>query len=225
MFFFFSFEPYIAIIGDIKNSRNIEERKQVQEQLNQVLESINVRYAEDISSKFMITLGDEFQGLLNAGENVISIIQEIQREMYPVQIRFGVGIGDITTEINKEIPLGADGPGYYKARSAIDYLKNNEQKKKTFISDIRIEIDEDKNMIAEMLNTILSLMAVIESNWTDSQRKIIWDFQKFCDSQKESAERLGIAQSSVQRGLINGNYYSYANAIETVNNVLEKIRR
>lgn len=31
-------------------------------------------------------------------------------------MRFGIGIGSISTKINSEISIGADGPGYYKAR-------------------------------------------------------------------------------------------------------------
>ena len=53
MFFSFSYDPYIAVIGDIKNSRNIKNRGEVQKKLNGVLEEVNERYAEDLSSKFV----------------------------------------------------------------------------------------------------------------------------------------------------------------------------
>lgn len=225
MFFLFSYKPYVAVIGDIKSSKKIEDRKNLQEKLKITLGKINKKYEQDISAKFMITLGDEFQGLLCNGENVFTIVEEIQREMYPVEIRFGFGVGAITTEINPEMAIGADGPGYYKARNAIEFLKKNERKNKIHISDIRIEIDEDKNSIAEMLNTILSLLAVVKNNWTDRQREIIWDMTKYQDGQEKSAERLGIAQSSVQRGLTNGNYYAYKEAMKTISNVLREIRR
>lgn len=225
MFFSFSYKPYVAVIGDIKSSKQIENRKDVQEKLKNILEKINEKYEQDISAKFIITLGDEFQGLLCTGENVLTIVEEIQKKMYPIEIRFGIGVGAITTEINPEMAIGADGPGYYKARDAIGFLKRNERKNKMHISDIRIEIEEDKNLITEMLNTILSLLAVIKNNWSDRQREIIWDVAKYQDGQEKSAERLGIAQSSVQRGLTNGNYYAYKEAMETISNVLREIRR
>jgi len=224
MFVSFSYKPYVAVIGDIKSSKKIENRKNVQEKLKNILENINEKYKEDISAKFMITLGDEFQGLLCKGENVLAVVEEIQRKMYPIEIRFGIGVGAITTEINPEMAIGADGPGYYKARSAIEFLKKNDRKNKIHISDIRIEIDEDRNLIVEMLNTIFSLVAVVKYNWTDRQREIIWDMSKYQDGQEKSAERLGIAQSSVQRGLTNGNYYAYKEAMETISNVLKEIR-
>ena len=42
----------------------------------------------------------------------MEIITEIESVVYPVNIRFGVGIGKITTEINRELSIGADGSGY-----------------------------------------------------------------------------------------------------------------
>lgn len=92
MFFFFPYIPYIAIIGDIKNSKKIEDRNRVQKKLNEILNDINEKYQDDISAKFIITLGDEFQGLLGDGKNVIEIIEEIQWKMHPVEIRFGIGM-------------------------------------------------------------------------------------------------------------------------------------
>ena len=34
-----------------------------------------------------------------------------------------------------------------------------------------------------------------------------------------------VEQSSIQRGLINGNYYAYKDAIDTISNVLKEIRK
>lgn len=223
MFFFFNFNPYIAIIGDIKNSKELENRRDTQIKLNSVLNNINAKYKSVISAKFMITLGDEFQGLLCRGDGALDIIEEIQRAMYPVRIRFGIGVGQITTEINAEMAIGADGPGYYKAREAIEMLKNSEYRNKTQAANIRIEVENDENSITIMLNTIFSLMAVIQNNWSKRQREIVWAYEQYGGSQLECAERLNISQSSVQRSLINSNYYAYKDAKETVNTVLREI--
>ena len=66
-------------------------------------------------------------------------------------------------------------------------------------------------------------MAVIQNNWSDRQREIIWEFDKNKGSQSECAERMKISQSSVQRSLVNGNYYAYKEAKDTVNSVLREI--
>ena len=77
MFFYFFKVPYIAIIGDIVNSKKLDDRNAVQINLKSLLKRINEKYTEDIASNFMITLGDEFQGLLKCGNNVMNIISEI----------------------------------------------------------------------------------------------------------------------------------------------------
>ena len=225
MYFFFLNNPYVAIIGDIKESKKINNRNEIQKKLIQVLEEINIKYDTDISSKFIITLGDEFQGLLCNGANTLRIISEIERKMYPIKIRFGVGVGTITTEVNKEMSLGADGPGYYKARNAIEFLKDNEKKNQTNTADIRFEVESENQSTTIMINTILSLLTAIKNLWSDRQREIIWDMLEHQDSQVDVAKRLKIKQPAVQKSLAKGKYYAYKDALETIGKALEEIKR
>lgn len=214
---------FIAIIGDIKESKKLKNRNEVQITLKNTLQQLNEQYQEDIAAKFMITLGDEFQGLLQSGVHIVEMIEQIQNAMYPVKLRIGIGVGEITTEINPEMAIGADGPGYYKAREAIEILKKSEQKNKMQTADVRIEMEQDEQAVCHMLNTIFSLMTVIRNGWTDRQREIIVDYVRYQGSQAECALRLDITQSSVQRGLTNANYYAYAEAKNTVRKVLKEI--
>ncbi|MDD3174411.1 MAG: SatD family protein [Herbinix sp.] len=225
MFFFLNFDPYIAIIGDIKKSKNIANRKEIQDKLKNVLKEINIKYENDIAAKFMITLGDEFQGLLNNGSAVMNIISEIERKMYPTEIRFGIGVGEITTDIDIEMAIGADGPGYYKAREAIEYLKDSEKKQKAIITDTRIEIDGNNQVATNLINTVLSLISAIKESWTDRQREIISDMLEHQDSQINVANRLNIGQSAAQKSLAGGKYYTYKEALDTITCTLAEIRR
>ena len=219
----FNSKLYIAIIGDIKDSKKIENRNEVQQKLNAILKKINMEYKEEISSNFIITLGDEFQGLLCNGARVMEIITEIETRLYPINIRFGVGIGAITTEINREYAIGADGPGYYSARSAIENLKENEKKKKINVGNIRFEADVENYLTISMLNTITSLMMAIKENWSERQRKVIYDMLTSGESQVEAAKRLGVKQSTVQKILAKGKYYAYKDALDTINKVMGEI--
>ena len=225
MYFNSSMEWYIAIIGDIVESRKLENREEVQTRLKNVLHQINETYQTQLASKFVVTLGDEFQGLLLSGENVLDIIQQITREMYPVRIRFGIGLGEITTAINEEMSIGADGPGYYNARSAVEFLKESEKKRQMRPAHIRIEAQGDNTATTDMLNTICSLMAAVEDSWSDRQREVIWDMLKHQDGQKAVAERMEISQPSVQKNLARGDYYTYKQAMDNVEKALSEIRR
>ena len=225
MFFTFAYKPYIVIIGDIINPRKIEKRGEVQERLKEILRDVNEKYNADIVAPFMITLGDEFQGLLHNGRNALKIVEELRSKLYPIRIRVGIGIGSVSTKLEQVETREIDGPCYYSARNAIDYLKKNENRYHSDEAETRIEIEDDSAGAANIMNTVFSLMSVIEKNWTERQRTIIYDFALHQDGQEKCAARLEIAQSSVQRGLTNGNYYAYAKAMDTINNILGEIQK
>lgn len=209
---------YIAIIGDIKNSKIITNRNQVQEKLNIVLKYINETYYTDIEARFIITLGDEFQGLLKNFDHILDITQYIQREMYPVNLRFGIGVGKIYTKIFYEAAIGADGPAYYAAREMVKQLREQEKKLKKQAADIQVSIYNTENFEIVKINTILKLIKILENGWSEKQRFTIWDIEINGGSQKECAKRLGTTQSTIARRLADGNYLTY----EHVKNVASK---
>lgn len=225
MLFSYEDQPYIAVIGDIKCSRFIQDRERAQQKLKETLESVNWQYRSEIASNFTITLGDEFQALLAKGTYVMPILNKIKQAMYPIEIRFGIGIGEMRTKFQRNISIGSDGPSYYMARSAVEHLKKNEQRNTASASTIRIESDEKNLEVVTLLNTILSLISVIESQWSERRRAVIYDMYEHGDSQASVASRLGIEQPSVNRHLIKGNYYTYIGAIHAVNEALGSIRR
>lgn len=224
MFFFFYATPYIAIIGDIIDSKKIKDRNSVQLKLKSIFNKINNKYSNEIASNFMITLGDEFQGLLKCGNNAMNIISEIEMEIHPVKLRFGIGVGSIETEINREIPLGADGPAYHNARRMIDELKKSEKRNMSSYSNIMIASGEANSNIDILLNSIFSLSATVKSKWTDRQKEIIYSYINSEKNQYKTADKLGIGQSSVNKALTGSGYYSYQKAIESVNIVLSKVK-
>lgn len=214
---------YIAIIGDIKNSKKIDCRQDIQEKLNNVLKKVNETYTSDISAKFVITLGDEFQGLLYNNKNILDLIKYIQREMYPVRLRFGIGLGKISTSILNDAALGADGPAYYAAREMIEQLREQEKKLKKQAADIQISLYNIENFFIEEINTLLLLLKIIEDRWTEKQRLTIWDMQQNGGSQEECAKRMNTTQSTVARRLADGNYLTYERARKTINEALMRL--
>lgn len=217
---------YYAIIGDIVHSKAINSklRNDVQNKLKQILEGINQRYSEDIAAKFIVTIGDEFQGLLHHPSQLLKIIDEIQFKMYPVRMRFGVGFGDIDTEINREMALGADGPAYHNARSVIEQIKASEKGKLSGNANILFKSGrEEHQMLLKLMNSSLQLCSFIEGKWTDKQRILIEKMIFSGMNQSTAAQELGIAQSSVQRRLKSAGYYDYYNARELIAQMLDKI--
>lgn len=214
---------YYAIIGDIKRSKKIENRCEIQEKLKKILDNVNSIYNNDISAKFLITLGDEFQGLLEIMAPILEIIKYIQREIYPIKLRFGVGIGNVSTLINHEAAIGADGPAFYAAREMIEFLREQEKKLKKQAADIQISVYEKKCFETEEINAMFSLLKIIEDSWTEKQRYTIWDMMIHQGSQKMCAERMDITQSTVARRLADGKYIIYQRTMEVIDEAIRRL--
>lgn len=224
MFFFFFSKPYITIVGEITDKAEAGKMEHIKK-LDHVLQNVNRRYGENMSAKFMETINNEFQGVLCQGKDILSILLDIKNQMYPLKVRFGVGIGEIKEESLSDLSITAKGPGCEKAREALEYLRTLDNRKQTGITDVRIKAagDGNENEKLSLVNTILSLLTMIEYSWSDRQREIIYNIMQYKEKQAGVAKRLGITQSTVQKSLSAGKYYTYAEAVQTLNRVFAEI--
>lgn len=214
---------YTAIIGDIKESRKLKNRDYVQKKLEKTLQEINKEYAFCIEADFLITLGDEFQGLLNDTKKSFQIVEIIKKKMFPTEIRFGIGIGEITTNINRSAAIGADGPAYYAARDVLNEIKEKEKTWRKEAPDIQIDIYEGDSLDKEIINTFLLLLKTIENNWDDEQRITIWDMEDYQYTQVELAKKLHVDQATVSRRLSIGNIKTYKHTKKILGELLDNM--
>lgn len=117
---------YITMTCDMKNSRMLSNRDVIQFQLIDMLKSCNLKFKDYILSPFLITLGDEWQGLLKENSPIYDIISFFKTTL-PSSVEFytGIGIGDITIH-NFELTVNQlDGPSFHLARKALKYAKKN----------------------------------------------------------------------------------------------------
>lgn len=213
---------YCAIIGDMVNSRKLENRYEMQEHLKKILNEVNRNHADAIASDFTVTLGDEFQGVLKNTAPLLSIVESIEMRMFPVRVRFGIGIGALSTEIDRNSSIGADGPAYYYAREGIQQIKKEENRKRGQITDMMIVSEHEQGNCASLMNELFAAVAFIKKKWSVREREIVYDMLTHRDGQEATAARLGIAQSSVQRGLERAGYYTYLKAKEVLEDAIAK---
>lgn len=116
---------YCAIIGDINKSRQLEKRGMVQKKFEKAVEFINTEYKSEIASKFLITIGDEFQGLLHTPAKGYQIMRHFREIMEPVQFSFGADIGTLATPVAPKAAIGMDGECFHRARAALQHAKKN----------------------------------------------------------------------------------------------------
>lgn len=114
----------IAVIGDIVASKDIKPREAFQRKLAKALAARGKARGSSLASPYTITLGDEFQAVYRAAGPLWADLVGILAEVHPVQIRFGIGIGELTTRLNAKQALGMDGPAFHRARAALTALKD-----------------------------------------------------------------------------------------------------
>ncbi len=122
---------YVALIGDMVGSRSYrsEAREEVQARLRKALSAANAdeRRKGDIKAEFVITTGDEFQGLLKARADPLWFARFVQDVMgEEPRLRFGIGKGELSTKGMPEKAIGIDGPCFYNARDAIIRAKKDD---------------------------------------------------------------------------------------------------
>jgi len=119
---------YLVLIGDMEESRHIKDRNQAQNHFKAACKKINSRRKHyGVVSPFMVTLGDEFQGVLIDPLRLWEVIAHLELEMFRVcQFRFSIGLGNISTQLNSRSSLGMDGPAFYLAREGIESLRKRD---------------------------------------------------------------------------------------------------
>jgi hypothetical protein len=119
---------FVAIIGDLIKSRHLDSRNDIQENLHSSLNTINnSEYKDTIQSKFVLTIGDEFQGLVTRNFPLKKFLEEYEYLFgKDIKTRFGIGLGRLSTEIKDEA-IGMDGPCFHNARNALEHAKNENE--------------------------------------------------------------------------------------------------
>ncbi len=83
----------------------------------------NPHYSSALLSKFAITLGDEFHGILKDATVLPDLLWDLENDASLPKFRIGVGYGKIDTEI-PPYAINVDGPALHCARAAIDHAKS-----------------------------------------------------------------------------------------------------
>ena len=192
---------YLALIADVIDSKMVQERFDLQKQLEKTLQTMNELFGEFLASSFTLTLGDEFQGLLKVDAPVFQIIDTLRSELTPTQLRFGIGLGEIVTDIDPLQSIGADGPAYWNARAAINLVHQ-----KNDYGNTQIYFLSGKEKQDFFVNALIASGEAIRSGWRGSQEEILLDLLKRCVysenfSQQDLAQSLEINPSALSKRL------------------------
>ena len=192
---------YLALIADVIDSKMVQERFDLQKQVEKTLQKMNELFGDYLASRFTLTLGDEFQALLEVDAPVFQIIDTLRLELNPTQLRFGIGLGEIVTAIDPLQSVGADGPAYWNARAAINFVHQ-----KNDYGNTQIYFSSGKENQDFFVNALIASGEAIRSGWRDSQEEILLNLLKrsvYSESfsQQDLAQSLAINPSALSKRL------------------------
>ena len=181
------------LMADIIDSSNKNSAK-LMYQFKDVVLFCNQKRIKNLISPLTITLGDEFQGLIDTIENGIETIFDIEEmileKRYNLKLRYVLLFGEISTEINNEIAYEMLGEGLTTARKYLTLLKKKD-------SRFYISLNKERRR-EEYLNKAFSIYQNYVDSWKEKDIEIVKEFLTHEDY-KEVAKNVNIDPSNAWR--------------------------
>lgn len=201
-----------VMIGDIRESRTLDDWASVFSQLDGALKAVNREFSDDILLNFKPTVGDEFQGALREARKAYAVCVSIKSQL-PVRVYCGIGIGDIEKPLHEDV--GMRGSGFYRARRALESCK--EEKRSVIIRSA-----DTPDLMDDAINTLLHFIETLENSWTGRQREVLSYYRSHPDHTYEQlGEHFGIAKQTVWKILKAADWEVVSEGEATVNRLLE----
>jgi hypothetical protein len=194
--------PSIGIIGDFVRSRRVKgtAREDLQRRLLMLLRELNHRHTKAILARFVVTTGDEFQGLLSDGTVIPDLIWTLDKHLRTrIDVRIGIGHGVLDTPLKKEA-IGMDGPVWHNARAAIV-----EAKQKNRLGGVFRGFPEPDETI---LNGVARLLHKMRQDLTQKQFMIV-DKLRGAPNQSAIADALKISKQVVSKQALAAGFEAY----------------
>ena len=160
----------------------------------------------------MVTLGDEFQGLLFSPAESYRMALRFTELMHPIPFSFGVGIGTISTAFHR-LTISMDGEVFHRARNALELSKQNRS----------LLTYEFNHPVLPMLNALIDLVDKQKGKLTPRQRTIARLLLPD-GNQSRVARRLKISQPSVWKSVSSSNMKQLKWAEEALTSFLSSLR-
>jgi hypothetical protein len=184
---------YPILMADIVDSRKADPALLINEFRN-LVRSINMKWEGSIISPLTITLGDEFQGIIQDMDTCYKLIFDMEEfiitNSMDIKLRYLVNYGNIDTPINNHNAYEMLGEGLTYAREQLNKLKSGTHRFKIFS-------DKDEQTTA-IINDLFLLYAGYVDSWKLSEYTIIAQFLKDKDY-KVVAKNLNMNKSSTWR--------------------------
>lgn len=205
--------PCIAVIADMVKSREVPsaQRPRVQQRFQALIEELNRTYRHSLLSQFVITLGDEFQGLLVSSGPIPDILWDLEDKFSDRELRVGFGFGVLHTPA-PQYAINVDGPALHNARRAVEKAKE-----KLILGGVFVGFEANLDQI---LNGLARILWFHRSRFTPQQRTTI-DLLRQKQSQSKVAEQLEVSRQAISKQVTSSGWLPYCEAENSWRTILK----
>jgi len=202
---------HLVLIADLVASRHTQDRQALQRCLKSELAALN--YSKGgLTSPYTLTLGDEFQAVFNRADRVFIDLVGLLSALHPTRIRFSLGLGTITTDLNPDQALGMDGPAFYAARDGIERLKSS--------GDL-LHIEGLPAGEAALANGSLRLISQHLEKWHANRFDILHSLMSG-HSVQAIAERIDISEQAVYKNIHSGGLDAVIDVLSALTDIVNR---
>jgi len=183
---------YCVVLGDVVDSREISERNEFKNKLEDAILSVNAQYEDEVHAPFQILKGvDEIGGVLHSVSPVPDIQKVISRTLHPNAARIAAVVGEIDVNKQSEDVSQMDGMAFARADMVLSELED---------SGFTFRLSGKRNQIDELVSDEINLLDIIRNGWSERRMEVISKYDRL-GSQKEVASELGISVQGVSKHL------------------------
>jgi hypothetical protein len=203
---------YVAVLGDVVASRRHPDRERLLAAIGGALGMANrrVRGAQPLTP----TIGDEFQGLYVDLVSALDATLVVRLALLgEVDVRFGIGSGELLGYEASRAPFEQDGPAWWAAREAVDMVRELEQRRERPHGLRTRWIDEgaEAPALVGAVNAFLQcrdeLVAAMDPRDADVLLGLLVD-----EPLTSIAKRVGVSVSAVSQRALRGGLYAIRRA-------------
>ena len=184
-------EPRYVVLGDVVDSRKIEDRTAFRSSYAQARAQIKGEFGGQFVAGPSVLKGiDELGAVLTGLESLYDVLVVLQDALHPHSIRIAVAGGEIEVGQDGDV-AHMDGEAFHRAT---ELLESIEADKLQF--GLNTDTDPLDTAVADEINLLIHLRA----SWTDRQREIVSRYEAH-GTQRAIAEELGVSQQAVSNVL------------------------
>jgi hypothetical protein len=207
-------ERLVAVLGDVVASRRHPDRERRLTAIGGALDLANRRVVP--TQPLTPTIGDEFQGLYGDLVSALDATLVVRLALLgEVDVRFGIGSGELLGYEASRAPFEQDGPAWWAAREAVDMVRDLEQRRERprGLRTRWIDEDADGSTSVGAVNAFLhcrdELVAAMDPRDAETLLGLLID-----EPLTSIAERVGVSVSAVSQRAIRGGLYAIRRAHE-----------